>query len=129
MSEPTAEEGIAAIYRSYVETFNTGDGAAVAALLAYPVMVGGSGHPPICIPDAPAYQRMIEDTFRQFKAMGWIRSQIDSIETVATAGDTGIVAAHFSRYRADGSQIERGSGHYVTIKRDGAWRIVAAIVA
>ncbi len=129
MTDPTPDEGIAGIYRRYVETFNTGDGAAVAALLAYPVMVGGSGHPPICIPDAAGYQRMIEDTLRQFKEMGWVRSQIDRIEAVATAGDTGVVAAHFSRYRADGSMIADGSGHYVTVKRDGEWKIFAAIVA
>lgn len=128
MTDDTAEEGIAAIYRKYVETFNTQDGAAVARLLAYPVMVGGSGHPPGSIPDEAAYQRMIENTFEEFKKLGWVRSQIDRLEAVATACDTGVVAAWFSRWRADGSKIEEGNGHYVTVKHDGEWKIIAAIV-
>lgn len=128
MTEDSTEEGIAAVYRKYVETFNTGDEAAVARVMAYPVMVGGSGHPPISIPDEAAYQAMIEHTLAEFRKLGWTRSQIDRIEAVATACDTGVVAAWFSRWRADGSMIEEGRGHYITVRQNGEWKITAAIV-
>lgn len=129
MSESPDVDGIAGAYRNYVETFNTGDGAAVARLMGYPVMVGGSGHSPGTIPDEAAYQHMIENTFEHFREKGWVRSQIDRLEAVAAGGDTGVVSAHFSRYRADGTMIENGSGHYVTRRIDGNWKIVAAIMA
>jgi hypothetical protein len=124
----TAEEGIKDQYRTYVETFNREDAAGVSQLLAYPAMMGGPGHSPMSIPDAAAFQRLIEGTFAAFKAKGWIRSQIDSMEAVATAGDNGVLAATFSRYRADGSLLEADRGHYIMTKRDGRWWIIGAIV-
>ncbi|MDG2004180.1 MAG: nuclear transport factor 2 family protein [Novosphingobium sp.] len=129
MGQLTPEEGIADVYRRYVTAFNTGDGAKVARVMAYPVMVGGSGHPPGTIPDEAGYQAMIENTFVEFRKLGWVRSQIDRIEAVSTAGDTGVVAAWFSRWREDGSQIEEGNGHYIAVKQDGEWKLTAAIVS
>jgi hypothetical protein len=129
MSGREAEVAIEAHYRAYIETFNRKDAAGVARLLAFPAMMGGTGHPPMRIPDATAYQRLIESTYQQFRAKGWVRSQIDGMEAVVTAGDTGVLAARFSRYREDGGIIEEGGGHYVMVRRDGEWRIIAAIVA
>lgn len=129
MSEASLEDEIANAYRRYVETFNTGDGAAVARVMAYPVMVGGSGHPPGSIVDEAGYAEMIDNTFAAFREMGWERSQIDRVEAVATARDTGVIAAWFSRWRADGSMIAEGSGHYIAVKVDGEWKLTAAIVA
>jgi ketosteroid isomerase-like protein len=129
MSQPTPEQGIADAYRRYVEAFNTGDGAAVARIMAYPVMVGGSGHPPGTIADEAGYAAMIENTLAEFRTRGWARSQIDRLEAVETAGDTGVVAAWFSRWRADGSKIEEGNGHYIAVKQDGEWKLTAAIVS
>ena len=129
MTDITAEAAMEALYRSYVETFNREDAAGVARLLSYPMMVGGPGHPPIAIPDQLSYQRMIEGTFQQFKAKGWVRSQIDRLQAVATAGDTGVLVAFFSRYRRDGSLIESRNGHYVMRRSDGKWGIIAAIAS
>ena len=123
-----AEEEIAEHYRTYVETFNREDAAGVSQLLAYPAMMGGPGHPPKSIADAAAFERLIAGTFAMFKAKGWVRSQIDSMEAVATAGDNGVLAARFSRYRADDSLIEADRGHYLMTKRDGRWWIIGAIV-
>lgn len=123
-----AEDEIKAHYRTYVETFNREDSAGVAELLAYPAMMGGPGHPSKTVPDRQAFQRLIEGTFEAFRKNGWARSRIDSMQAVATAGDTGVLAATFSRYREDGSLIEADRGHYIMIKRDGRWSIIAAIV-
>lgn len=128
MNGSTREQDIADAYRRYVEMFNTGDGAAVARCMAYPVMVGGSGHPPATIPDEAGYAAMIENTFAAFREKGWVRSQIDRIEAVETARDTGVIAAWFSRWREDGSKYEEGSGHYIAVKQDGEWKLTAAIV-
>jgi hypothetical protein len=123
-----AEEGIKNHYRTYVETFNREDAAGVSRLLAYPAMMGGPGHPPMTVPDAAAFQRLIEGTFAAFREKGWVRSRIDGMEAVATAGDNGVLAATFSRYRADGSLIEADRGHYIMTRRDGRWWIIGAIV-
>jgi hypothetical protein len=127
MDGVTAEARIEALYRTYVETFNREDAAGVARLLSYPAMMGGTNHPPIAIPDEPAFVRLIERTFEQFKAKGWVRSQIDRLQAVATAGDSGVLLANFSRYRRDGSLLESGSGHYVMRRSEGHWTIIAAI--
>ena len=72
---------------------------------------------------------MIEGAIAHFKTKGWVHSQIDRLDAVATGGDTGVISADFSRWRADGSLIERDSGHYITRIIDGEWKIVAAIMA
>lgn len=129
MSEDSPETGIADAYRRYVDAFNTGNGAMVAQRMAYPVMVGGSGHVPGTIPDEASYAAMIENTFTEFRKKGWARSQIDRIEAVATANDTGVIAAWFSRWREDDTMIEGGNGHYIAVKQDGEWKLTAAIVS
>ena len=49
MTDASAEAGMEAVYRSYVEAFNREDGAGVARLLAYPAMVEGGNSPPVII--------------------------------------------------------------------------------
>jgi ketosteroid isomerase-like protein len=122
------EAELEALYRHYVDTFNHEDSAALAQLLAYPA-VGGGNAPPQVYREPSDFQRMIEGTFAHFKANGWARSGVDSTEGVATAGDTGVVRAVFSRYRRDGSIYESGSGNYVMRRLDGRWKIIAMIVA
>ena len=127
MTDSSAEAGIEGVYRDYVAAFNREDGAGVARLLSYPIMVEGGNSPPTTIADAEGYQHMIEGVFEEFKALGWVRSQIDKLQAFPTAGDTGVLLAHFSRWRGDGSLIVAGSGHYVMRKSDGRWSIIAAI--
>jgi ketosteroid isomerase-like protein len=127
MAEGSAEAGIEQAYRDYVAAFNREDSAGVAAVLDYPIMVEGGNSPPTTIADAAGYRRMIERVFAEFKALGWVRSQIDKLQAFPTAGDTGVLLAHFSRWRADGSLLIAGSGHYVMRKDQDGWRIIAAI--
>jgi hypothetical protein len=127
VTDPAADPGMEAVYQDYVATFNREDGAGVARLLSYPVVVEGTDRPPEVIPDASSYQRMIEAVFAQFKARGWARSQIDRLQSFLMAGDTGVLVAHYSRYRADGSLLETGHGHYVVRKSGGRWTICAAL--
>jgi hypothetical protein len=122
------EAELEALYRKYVEVFNTGDGEALSRLLAYPAVGGGAARPQVYRTPLE-FQRMIEGTLAHFRAQGWARSHVDSTEGVEMAGDTGVVRAVFSRYRADGERYEEGSGNYVMRKLDGEWRIVAMIVA
>ena len=129
MANSDVEEEIADVYRRYVDAFNTGEGTAIARVMAYPVMVGGSNHPPSTIPDEAGYAAMIENALTEFRKIGWARSQVDRVEAVATADDTGVISAWFSRWRADGTKIEDGHGHYMATRRSGEWKIFAAIVS
>jgi ketosteroid isomerase-like protein len=128
MADGGAEADMEALYRQYVEVFNTGDAEALSELLAFPA-VGGGAAPPQVYRTAQDFQRMIEGTFRHFRANGWARSQVDSAQGAEMAGDTGVVRAVFSRYREDGERYEEGSGNYVMRRLDGQWRIVAMIVS
>jgi len=129
MAGNSDEEALAECYRSFIETFNRGDGAEVARLLGYPYMVGGSGQVTQVTPDEPTGRAMFANAFGRMKAGGWARTQIDHLEAVALGGDTGVVAADFSRWRADGSKLDCGSGHYIARKFGGHWKIVASIFA
>jgi len=127
MASTSDEEEMAALYRKYVDIFNKEDAVSLAQLLAYPAM-GGGGGTPHTYNSAREFEDMIKGTWANFRTKGWVRSQVDRTEPVLTAGDTGVVRAEFSRYRADGSMYESGSGHYVMRKLDGRWSIIAMVV-
>jgi ketosteroid isomerase-like protein len=125
----SAEAEIEQLFGAYVDAINRQDVAAVARLYSYPAMMGGIGHPPMTVPDEAAYRQIIEATLGQFRERGWSRTGIDRVQAVATAGDTGFVAADFSRYRSDGSVVDRGSALYAVVRREGRWSMIAAMGA
>ena len=127
MARETAEAKIENLYRTYVETFNRGDAAGIAQLFSFPAMMGGHGHPPMAVPDAATYVRMIEGTLDQFRSRGWARTEIDRLQTVVTAGGTAFLVTDFTRYRGDGSVLDGGSATYVMLCSEGRWSIIAAM--
>lgn len=127
MSESPDVEAIAECYRTFIETFNHADAAAVAGVLGYPYLIGGEGQSPQITPDEPTGKRGFESAFEFMKSVGWARTQIDRLEAVAICGDTGVVYAEFSRFREDGSLLDSGSGNYILRKFGGEWKIVASI--
>ena len=127
MTVSSAEAEIEQLFRTYVETINRQDVAGVARLFSYPAMMGGIGHPLMAVPDEGAYRRLIEATLEGFRARGWARTGIDRVQAVATAGGTGFVQAHFTRYREDGSVVDGGSATYVVLHKDGCWTMIAAM--
>jgi len=120
-------QGIAECFRTFIETFNSADGAAMAGSVGYPYMMGGSGQVPQTIPDEEAGRKFFGNAFKQLKSLGWERTRIDRLDAVSAGGDTGVISTDFSRHREDGIRLDSGSGHYIARRFDGQWKIVAAI--
>ena len=120
-------EAIADSFKRFIEAFNTADGAAMARVVSYPYMMGGTGQAPQTIPDEETGRKWFDNAFKQLKSLGWEYTRIDRLDAVAAGGETGVISTDFSRHRDDGIQLDAGSGHYIARRIDGQWKIVAVI--
>ena len=127
MADDTDSAAIEHLCRAYVDAINRQDCHAVARLFSFPAMMGGVGQPPLAVPDEAAYVQLIEATLDQFRSRGWVRTGIDELHTLVTAGGTGFVSIAFTRYRGDGSVLDSGGATYVTLRREDRWTLIAAM--
>ena len=112
-------------YRSYIESFNRGDAAAMLPYLAVPfVMV--SGAKATGFDDEKAVVGLYDSMCVGMRADNWTHSTVE----VTLAGAHGaILIVTEARIRADGSESTRGKACYsLQLYPDGNWR-VAAIIA
>ena len=61
---------------------------------------------------------------KTLKERGWMRSGIDRLKTWALADNLGMILSDVTRYKTDGSVLEKLRACYM-VRRDGnAWKIV-----
>jgi hypothetical protein len=69
-------------------------------------------------------QRMLGNFLTDLKERGWVRSQLDQLKIWPLAEDLAMLLGDVTRYKADGSVLERVRGWY-TVRRDAQnWKIV-----
>ena len=124
---PASEEIVRELetfYQSYIDAFNREDMDAYGAKFAFPyAWVTGDRGLTTCATDAD-HQGVISKLMIGLKGRGWVRSGIDTFKAWAMADDLGMIVADATRYKADGSVLERVRACY-TLRRDGkAWKIV-----
>lgn len=119
--------GAELFYRSYIETFNRGDSAAMLPWLAIPfVMVNGARA--TSFDDEKAVMALYDRMYAGMRADHWSHSTVDDIEVTPAGPNGAILIVTAVRLRADGSEIMRGKACY-SLQRypDGKWRIAVII--
>ena len=111
-------------YRRYIEAFNSEELTGLAELFSYPWGSIGGRRGMLVIKDQADFMRAMGKSKGVLRDRGWTRTAIDTIHAWPTADDLGLLMADFTRYREDGSVLERGRACY-TMRRDAAaWKIV-----
>ncbi len=123
----TAEEiskELEAFYKSYIAAFNREDIDAFTESFAYPyAWISGHHGFSQCATEGD-HQRSFGKIMADLKERGWVRSSIDQLKTWALAENLAMILADVTRYKADGSVLERVRACY-TVRRDAkGWRIV-----
>ena len=111
-------------YRRYIDAFNSDELTGLAELFSYPWGSIGGRRGMVVIKDQADFTGAMGKSKAVLRERGWARTGIDTTRAWPTADDMGLLMADFTRYREDGSVLERGRACY-TLRRDGGgWKIV-----
>lgn len=124
---PTAVEitrELEAFYKDYIDTFNREDVDAFLEKWSYPfAWVSGDGGLTVTASKGDN-QRGVGQIFAGIKRRGWARSVTDRMTAWPLAENLGMILADVTRYKSDGSVLERVRACY-TLRRNGqSWQIV-----
>jgi ketosteroid isomerase-like protein len=113
-----------AFYQSYIAAFNREDIDAFTESFAYPyAWISGRHGLGQCATESD-HQRSFGKIMADLKERGWVRSGIEHLKAWALAEDLAMILADATRYKADGSILERVRACY-TVRRDAkGWKIV-----
>jgi ketosteroid isomerase-like protein len=124
MTTEQISKELEAFYKSYIAAFNREDIDAFTETFAYPYawMTGRHGLNQ-CTSESD-HQRSFGKIMADLKERGWVRSDIDHLQTWPMAEDLAMILADVTRYQADGSALERVRACY-TVRRDTKnWKII-----
>jgi hypothetical protein len=122
-SEQIADE-LQAFYTSYIDGFNREDINAFTQTFSYPyAWVTGSQGLRQCATESD-HQRSFGKIMADLKERGWVRSGVDRLKTWAMADDLAMILADVTRYKADGSILEKVRACYIVRRDEKDWRIV-----
>jgi ketosteroid isomerase-like protein len=122
-SEQICKE-LEAFYKSYAAAFGREDVAAIAESFACPYAWITGHHGLDQYASESDVQHMLGKFVADLKERGWVRSDIDQLKTWPMAEDLAMILADGTRYKADGSMLERVRACY-TVRRDAKhWKIV-----
>ena len=113
-----------AFYKSYIDAFNREDIDTFTESFAYPyAWITGSRGLGQCATESD-HQRSFGKIMADLKARGWARSDVDQLKAWPLAEDLAMILADVSRYKRDGSVLERVRACY-TLRRDTKdWKIL-----
>ena len=111
-------------YKSYIAAFNREDIDAFTESFAYPyAWITGRHGISQCASESD-HQRSFGKIMSDLKQHGWSRSGVDQFKAWPLAEDLAMLLADVTRYKADGSILERVRACY-TVRRDAkGWKIV-----
>jgi ketosteroid isomerase-like protein len=116
---------LAAFYESYIAAFNREDIDAFTESFAYPYAWITGRHGLSQCANEGDHQRSFGKIMADLKERGWVRSGVDQFKAWPLAEDLAMILADVTRYKADGSTMERVRACY-TVRRDvKGWKIVA----
>jgi hypothetical protein len=112
-------------YKAYIAAFNREDIDAFSECFAYPYSwVTGSKGLSQC-PSESDHQRSFAKIMADLKERGWARSDIDQLRTWPMAEDLAMILADVTRYKIDGSALERVRACYTVRRGNKGWQIVS----
>lgn len=124
---PTAVEikrELEAFYKDYIEVFNREDIDAFVEKWSYPFAFVSGERGLTVTANESDHQRGTAHIYSAIKSRGWARSQTDRMSAWALAENLGMILADVTRYKTDGSVLERVRACY-TLRRDAkSWKIV-----
>ena len=116
-------------YARYIDGFNREDIDLFLGSFDLPFVVLSGEHGATIFADEAAQQRFYTQTMIAIQGRGWGRSAVDLLKIWPLAENLATLMADVTRYKKDGSILERLRAFY-TLRNDGkAWKIVTVSMA
>ena len=116
-------------YGRYIDGFNREDIDHFIQSFDLPFVLLSGEHGATVFADEAAQQRFYTQTMIGVQGRGWGRSAVDQIKVWPHAKNLATLMADVTRYKKDGSILERLRAFY-TMRNDGkAWKIVTVSMA
>jgi hypothetical protein len=123
---PSAEEivrELESFYRHYIDVFNREDDRFFDCFAQpYAAISGERGL--AAVANNEDNRKNFGRTMKALKDHGWARSGIDSIKAWALAENFGMILSDVTRYKTDGSILEKIRACYMLRREGGSWKIM-----
>lgn len=116
-------------YRRYIDGFNREDIDLFMGSFDQPFALLSGEHGAAVFADEAAAQRFYTQTMIAIQERGWGRSAIDRIKVWPLAGNLATLMADVTRYKQDGSILERLRAFYTLRNGGQGWKIVTVAMA
>jgi ketosteroid isomerase-like protein len=124
MATDQISEELEAFYQSYIAAFNREDIDAFTDTFAFPyAWITGRHGVSQCVSQGD-HQRSFAKIMADLKERGWVRSDVDQLKTWPLAEDLAMILADVTRYKADGSVLERVRACYTLRREAKDWKIL-----
>jgi ketosteroid isomerase-like protein len=124
----TITREVEAAYQVYIDLFNREDAAGFVNCFAYPhaMLTGEQGL--LMTATAADQQRFHQKVMTDLHGRGWGRSGIDLLQVWPLSDSLVLLAADVTRYKTDGSVLEKVRAGYTLRRESGAWKILTLMV-
>ena len=110
-------------YRHYIDVFNRED-AEFYDCFANPYAMVSGARGLLTVANNDDNRKSFGRIMKTLKEQGWARSGIDRINAWAMAADFGMILSDVTRYKADGSVMEKIRACYSLRRDKDKWKIV-----
>jgi len=121
-SEEIARE-LESFYRHYIDVFNRED-ERFFDCFAHPYAAVSGERGLATVANDEANRKNFGGTMTALKKRGWVQSGIDSITAWALGDNLGMILSDVTRYKTDGSVLEKIRACYMLRRDGGTWKIM-----
>ena len=114
-----------AAYHHYIEVFNRQDAAGFVGCYSHPHSMLSGEHGIVVTNTEADHQRGYERMMVGLRESGWERSGIDRLQIWPFSASLAQLVADVTRYKKDGSVLEKLRASYMFRRENGAWKILS----
>ncbi|NOT56220.1 MAG: DUF4440 domain-containing protein [Deltaproteobacteria bacterium] len=112
-------------YRHYIEVFNRSDAAGFVGCYAHPHTMLSGEQGMVVVNTEADHHRVYQGMAAALEKSNWGRSEIDRLQTWPYSKSLAQLVADVTRYKKDGSVLEKLRATYTFRNEKGAWKILA----
>jgi len=121
----TIVQEIEAAYRHYIDVFNREDAAGFMGCYLHPHTMLSGEHGLTTVQTEADHQRGYQQIMQTLHKQNWGRSDIDRMQIWPFSESLAQLAADVTRYKKDGSVLEKLRANYILRRESGGWKFLS----
>lgn len=121
----TIVQEIEAAYRHYIDVFNREDIAGFMGCYSHPHTMLSGEHGLTTVQTEADHRRGYQQIMQTLHKQNWGRSDIDRMQIWPFSESLAQLAADVTRYKKDGSVLEKLRANYILRRESGGWKFLS----